>query len=156
MIERPPHLREPYKAVIKLLNNKILGFGHYYKSASSKQDFEKLDAFVRQRLRRYLIKNKDQRQKIGNLLLTNLQLENFGLKSLVSIKTKYAQENRYILRKTSKKRGKIGKEEKMGFFKKPTFWTENYEQKAVLRQLQELTKNMNQIKDKIARIEKKL
>ena len=148
--------KKPYKAVIKLLNNKILGFGHYYKSVSSKQDFEKLDAFVRQRLRRYLIKNKDQRQKIGNLLLTNLQLENFGLKSLVSIKTKYAQENRYILRKTSKKRGKIGKEEKMDFFKKPAFWTENYEQKAVLRQLQELTKNVNQIKNKLDKIEKKL
>ena len=73
-----------------------------------------------------------------------------------SIKTKYAQKKRHILKKTSKKRGKIGKEEKVDFFKKSTFWAENYEQKALLRQLQELTKNMNQIKNKITRIKKKL
>jgi len=42
------------RAVIKLLNNKILGFGHYYKFSHCKQDFEKLDAFIRQRLRRYI------------------------------------------------------------------------------------------------------
>ena len=119
MIERPPHLREPYKAVIKLLNNKIIGFAHYYKSASSKQDFEKLDAFIRQRLRRYLIKNKDQKQKIGNLLLTNLQLENFGLKSLVSIKTKYAQENRHILRKQVKRGEKLGKKRRWASLRSP-------------------------------------
>jgi hypothetical protein len=56
-----------------------------YKFACYKQDFEKLDAFTRQRLRRYLIKNKDQKEKTGNLVLTNKKLEVLGLKSLVEI-----------------------------------------------------------------------
>ncbi len=62
--------KKPEKAIIKLLNNQILGFGHYYKYASCKQDFEKLDAFIRMRLRRYLSRNKDSRNKQVNLLLT--------------------------------------------------------------------------------------
>jgi hypothetical protein len=97
------------QAIIKLLNNKILGFGHYYKFAYCKQDFEKLDAFIRQRLRRYLIKNKDQKQKIGNLLLTNQQLKNLGLKSLIDIKVKYGSKKRHIFAKKRNKRRKIGK-----------------------------------------------
>ncbi len=134
--------KKSYKAIIKLLNNKILGFGHYYKFTHCKQDFEKLDSFIRQRLRRYLIKNKNQKQKIGNLLLTNQQLENLGLKSLVNIKTKYASKKRYILRKTNKKKKKI--------------IPDNYWQKAVLKHLQELAKNVKQIKNKLGKIEKKL
>ncbi|MBZ1356588.1 MAG: hypothetical protein KY054_02350, partial [Candidatus Nealsonbacteria bacterium] len=72
-IIRITHLtnKKPDKAIIKELNNKIMGFGHYYKLAYCKQDFEKLDAFIRQRLRRYIARNKDSRNKLGNLLLTN-------------------------------------------------------------------------------------
>jgi len=66
------------KAIIKLLNNKILGFGHYYKFAFCMKVFENLDAFIRQRLKRYIIKNKNQ--KIGNLLLTNEELKKSWIK----------------------------------------------------------------------------
>jgi len=144
------------RAVIKSLNNKILGFGHYYKLCSSKQDFEKLDAFIRQRLRRYLIKNKDQKQKIGNLLLTNQDLENLGLKSLTKIKEKYDSKKRHILEKSNKKKGKIGNPKKYNIFRKSDLWLDDYEQKAILKQLQELTKNVKQIKKEIQKIERKL
>jgi hypothetical protein len=147
--------KKPEKAIVKSLNNKILGFGHYYKFAYCKQDFEKLDAFIRQRLRRYLVKNKDQKQKIGNLLLTNQQLENFGLKSLTEIKGKYARRKRHILRKTGKKKGKIGRLIRRSDLLRRSDLN-NYQQKAVLKQLQELTKNVRQIKNKMAKIEKKL
>ena len=36
-------------AIIKQLNDKILGFGHYYKTASCKKDFAELDGFIRLR-----------------------------------------------------------------------------------------------------------
>jgi len=148
--------KKPEKAIIKLLNNKILGFGHYYKFTCCKQDFERLDSFTRQRLRRYIIKNKDQKQKIGNLLLTNQELKNLGLKSLIDIKTKYASKKRHILRKSGKKKDKIGNRKKSAFLKKSDFYLGNYWQKAILKYLQELTKNMRQIKNKVNKIEKKL
>ena len=143
------------KTIIKLLNNKLLGFGHYYKFAHCKQDFEKLDAFIRQRLRRYLIKNKDQKQKINNLLLTNQQLKNLGLKSLVSIYKKYTRGKRHIFKKTNKKRKKIEKLiTRSDLLQSPDL--NNYQQKAILKQLYELTKNVKQIRSKVNRIEKKL
>ena len=147
--------KKPYKAIIKLLNNKILGFGHYYKPTYCKQDFEKLDAFMRQRLRRYLIKNKDQKQKIGNLLLTNQKLKNFGLKSLTKIKEKYALKRRHIVAKKSKKRKKIGRLiTRLDFLRRSDLSI--HEQKTILKQLQEFTKTIRQIKNKIDKIEKKL
>jgi hypothetical protein len=148
--------KKSYKAVIKLLNNKILGFGHYYKFASCMQNFERLDAFIRQRLRRYLIKNKNQKQKIGNLLLTNQELKNLSLKSLVCIKEKYGSKKRHILRKLSKKRKKIGSLKSGDFQRKSPLIPDNYQQKAILKQLQELTKNVRQIKNKLSKIEKEL
>ena len=148
--------KKSYKAVIKLLNNKILGFGHYYKFASCMQNFERLDAFIRQRLRRYLIKNKNQKQKIGNLLLTNQELKNLSLKSLVCIKEKYGSKKRHILRKLSKKRKKIGSLKSGDFQRKSPLIPDNYQQKAILKQLQELTKNVKQIKNKLSNIEKEL
>ena len=148
--------KKSYKAVIKLLNNKILGFGHYYKFASCMQNFERLDAFIRQRLRRYLIKNKNQKQKIGNLLLTNQELKNLSLKSLVCIKEKYGSKKRHILRKLSKKRKKIGSLKSGDFLWKSPLIPDNYQQKAILKQLQELTKNVRQIKNKLSKIEKEL
>jgi len=118
--------------------------------------FENLDAFIRQRLRRYIIKNKDQKQKVGNLLLTNEELKNLGLKSLVDIKIKYASKKRHILGKSGKKKDKIGDRGKLAFLKKPNFYLDNYWQKAILRELQKLTKNVKRIKNKISRMEKKL
>ncbi len=157
-IQKITHLtkKKTEKAIIKGLNNKILGFGHYYKFACCKQDFENLDAFIRQRLRRYLIKNKDQKQKIGNLLLTNSRLKILGLKSLTEIKEKYARKKRHILRKTSKKRGKISNEKKSDFFAKSDFWPDSYWQKAVLQQLQEITKKLTKLERKMTKIEKQM
>ena len=148
--------KRSYKAVIKLLNNKILGFGHYYKFAHCKQDFERIDAFIRQRLRRYLIKNKDQKQKIGNLLLTNQELRNLGLKSLLKIKEKYASKKRHVFPKNATNRKQIGKSKKSDFLKKSDFWTDNYAQKAILKQLQELASLIRRIEKRITKIEKKL
>jgi len=148
--------KKSHRAIIKLLNNKILGFGHYYKFAYCKQDFEKLDAFIRQRLRRYLIKNKDQKQKIGNLLLTNQELKNLGLKSLTKIKEKYASKERHIFPKKTEKRPKTCKQRINSQWQELEKKGHYYEQKAVLKQLQELTKNVKQIKNKLGKIEKKL
>jgi len=143
------------KTIIKLLNNKILGFGHYYKFAHCKQDFEKLDAFIRQRLRRYISRNKDSKNKLGNLVLTNEALKSMGLKSLEEIYAKYAKKNRHILRKTNKKRKKIEKLiTRSDLLQSPDL--NNYQQKAVLKQLQELAKNVKWIKNKMNKIEKKL
>ena len=72
-------------AIIKFLNNQILGFGHYYKFASCKKSFEELDSFCRMRLRRWLLNQKELLPKEGNLILTNDVLKNLGLKSLKEI-----------------------------------------------------------------------
>jgi len=143
------------KAIIKLLNNKLLGFGHYYKFAHCKQDFENLDAFIRQRLRRYISRNKDSKNKLGNLILTNETLKSMGLKLLMSIKVKYASKKRHIFKKTNKKRKKIEKLiTRSDLLQSPDL--NNYQQKAILKQLYELTKNVKQIRSKVNRIEKKL
>jgi len=60
------------------------------------------------------------------------------------------------LRKSGKKKEKISNEKKSDLLRKSDFWTDNYQQKAVLKQLQELTKNVKQIKKKLNKIEKKL
>jgi len=78
--------KKPNQAIIKLLNNKILGFGHYYKIVSCKQHFEKLDSFIRERLRRSVSRNKVRCDKQSNLILTNVMLESMKLKSLEKIK----------------------------------------------------------------------
>jgi len=110
-IIRITHLTKkgPEQAIIKQLNNKILGFGHYYKFASVKQDFDGLDSFIRQRLRRYLLKNRGQKERIGNLYLTNSGLKSLGLKSLADISTKYTLKNKVVFRKPEKKPAKNGK-----------------------------------------------
>jgi len=144
------------KEVIKKLNNKILGFGNYYKFASCKQDFEKLDAFIRQRLRRYIARNKDSKNKLGNLSLTNEVLKNMGLKSLVAISQKYATKKHLILKKNKKKLIKNGKLIRRDFQEKSRLIADNYYEKAILQQLQKLTKNVKQIKNKVDKIAKKL
>jgi len=144
------------KAIIKLLDNKILGFGHYYKSTHCKQDFEKLDAFIRQRLRRYISCNKDSKNKLGNLILTNATLKEMGLKSLIDIKRKYDQKKRHIFRNKAKKSAKTGQQhhlqtrpelEEIGF---------KYQQNLILNQLKQLTELVKKIEKKIRTIEKKL
>jgi len=78
------------------------------------------------------------------------------LKSLVNIKTKYASKKRYILRKTNKKKKKIGSSKNGDFQRKSPLIPDNYWQKAVLKHLQKLAKNVKQIKNKLGKIEKKL
>jgi len=148
--------KKSYKTIIKLLNNKILGFGHYYKFAFCRQNFEKLDAFVRQRLRRYLIKNKDQKQKIGNLILTNEAIRKMGLKSLIEIKEKYTRKKGDIFQKKIKNRYKTCN-------LKNNFQRQNlegkghyYEQKMILEELRKLTNLLKKLERRIVKIEKKL
>ena len=148
--------KKPEKTIIKLLNNKILGFGHYYKFAFCRQNFEKLDAFVRQRLRRYLIKNKDQKQKIGNLILTNEAIRKMGLKSLIEIKEKYTRKKGDIFQKKIKNRYKTCN-------LKNNFQRQNlegkghyYEQKMILEELRRLTDLIKKLERRIVKIEKKL
>ena len=97
--------KKSHRVIIKLLNNKILGFGHYYKFSSSKQVFEKLDSFIRQRLRRFISRNKDSKNKLGNLILTNKTLKSMGLKSLSQIKKNIPEKEAYF----GKNRQKQGK-----------------------------------------------
>ena len=59
--------------------------------------------------------NKDSKNKMGNLILTNETLKTMGLKSLEEIFEKYAQKKRHILGKLSKKKAKIGNEKKSDF-----------------------------------------
>jgi len=101
--------KKPVEAIIKQLNNQILGFGHYYKHISCKKDFEELDSFIRMRLRRYLSRNKDSKNTQGNLLLTNNTIRSIELKSLVEIKDKYDSKKNPISQKTTKKTTQSGK-----------------------------------------------
>ncbi len=80
------------EAIIKSFNNKIKGFGHYYKLASCKTDFKDLDSFIRMRLRRYLLKQRNLLPKQGNLVLTNEYLKQIGLKSLERIKSRIKEK----------------------------------------------------------------
>jgi len=91
-----------------LLNNQILGFGHYYKFANCKRVFRELDAFIRMRLRRYIARNKDSKRKENNLILTNKALSCRGLKSLTEIcpVRNYPHKNTLISQKSSKKKKK--------------------------------------------------
>jgi len=120
------------KATIKKLNNKILGFGHYYKLASCKQDFEKLDAFIRMRLRRYLSRNKNSKNREGNLLLTNETLKNLGLKSLLEIKEKYTSKRKHIFGKIAKNKRETGQKAKSSNWRELENLELKYQQKLIL------------------------
>ena len=148
--------KKPKEAIIKSLNNQILGFGHYYKLASCKKDFEDLDGFIRMRLRRYIVRNKDSKNREANIVLTNKALEEMGLKSLTKIKEKYAQKKRHIFPKLTKKVVKTG------WKTKSANWTEleeiefKYQQKLILKQLKELTGLVKKLERRMAKIDKKL
>ncbi len=146
--------KKPIKAIIKQLNNKILGFGHYYKFIYSKQDFDKLDAFLRQRLRRYLSRNKDQKNKVSNLFLTNEALKSMGLKSLTEIYGKYASKKHHILKKNKKKQRKNGNDQLINL---DLQYPKNIDKSlllAIFKQLQEITKNLNNLEKKITKLNK--
>lgn len=144
--------KKPVKVAIKQLNNQVLGFGHYYKLGQTKQIFEELDAFIRSRLRRYIQRNKDAKDKQGNLILTNQILKELGLKSLTDIYKKYTSKKSNKSRKTSKSDRKAGKGTTVAK------WTEleqislKYRQKQILNQLKELTTSVK----KLERILKKI
>ena len=148
--------KKPEKAIIKSLNNQILGFGHYYKFADCKRTFEELDAFIKMRLRRYLNRNKDSKNRQGNLLLTNSILKNMGLKSLLEVKEKYDRKKRQISRKIVENRGKTGWETKSSNFGKLEEIEFKYRQKMIWQELKKLTSLMKKLEMKIGKIERKL
>ncbi len=92
------------KAIIKKINRKILGFGHYYKWADATCVFAELDAWIRQRVRRKLLHARSQSDRSGNLQITNDMLSEIGLKSLVDIKNKKTRGKNQKKSKPAKKR----------------------------------------------------
>jgi hypothetical protein len=146
--------KKPKEAIIKLLNNKILGFGHYYKHASCTQDFQALDSFIRMRLRRYLSRNKDSKNKQGNLILTNEAIKSIGLKSLVEIK--YGHEKRHISKKRSKKTTKSGRLINQPNWNNLEHIELKYRQEEILNQLKELTSLVKKIEMQIVKNESKV
>lgn len=73
-------------AFIKLINRAVNGFGHYYKHASVRLLFARLDGYIRQRVRRYLVLTRAVADKTANLSLSNELLHGqYGLRSLVDI-----------------------------------------------------------------------
>jgi len=148
--------KKPIPAVIKLLNNKILGFGHYYKFADAKNIFKDLDGFVRSRLRRYILRNRNLFPKAGNLLLTNRVLKELGLKSLTEIKLKFDQ-------KFKQKNGKSQKiRQKTGQIKSNLNWqtlqkiSDSYLLRQVLGRVNRLIDLVEKLEKRIKKIEKEL
>ena len=148
--------KKSVRAVIKLLNNQLLGFGHYYKFAQAKQIFEELDGFIRARLRRYIQRNKNSRNKQINLVLTNASLKSLGLKSLTEIYQKYSLKKQHKFKKKAKIRQKTGKPTKNidGLELKEIEF--KYQQKLILDQLKELTGLVKKLGKRIANLERKL
>ena len=137
--------------IIKSLNNKILGFGHYYKLASCKIEFQELDAFIRMRLRRYLLKQKELQAKEGNIILTNQYLQTIGLKSLANIKIKFDKK----FRKIKKQAKPILKKSKTNWDKLEEIDTKhklNY----LSKQIEQLTSLVKRTNARLSKIEKKL
>ena len=148
--------KKPIKAVIKQLNNKILGFGHYYKFSYCHENFKDLDAFIRQRLRRYMARNKNSKNKLGNLILTNQVLKIMGLKSLEEIGLKYGIKKRFILKKKRKKLKKSGRDylalyqlEGLKNIDKSLILT-------TLKKLTEITEKLNKIEKRLKKMEEKM
>lgn len=148
--------RKPVPAVIKLLNNQILGFGHYYKFADCQTVFKNLDVFVRFRLRRYILRNRNLWPKTANLFLTNQSLKELGLKSLTDIKTKFNQKFKRKKQKSKKIKQKIGYRKQKPSWKQSEEIADRYRQKQILFKLNELTGLIKKMKRQVAKIEKKL
>lgn len=146
---------KPKETIIKQLNNKILGFGHYYKFASAKKEFEESDGFVRMRLRRYIARNKDSKSKEGNLMLTNAALKQMGLKSLIDIKEKYASKKGIFAPKKQKKAAKTGKLVRSTNGINLAEIELKYGQKLILNELKKLTSLVKKLEKRIRKIAKK-
>lgn len=105
--------QKPIGAIIKLVNNQIHGFGNYYKHCQIAKEFDELDCYIRMRVRRYAIRQKEVSPQLSNTFITNKELKDLGLKSLREKLEKY--KNRLIRQKKLKvgKSGTtIGKAEK--------------------------------------------
>lgn len=148
--------KKPKEAIIKSLNNQILGFGHYYKFANCKRTFEELDAFIRMRLRRWLLNQKELLPKEGNLILSNEILKNMGLKSLVEIKEKFSAKNKRKIKKIGKNKPKTGQFNIKGPSPQLRFDPYKSYQKLILDQLKKLTSSVEKVERRIAKIERKL
>lgn len=147
--------KKDVKAIIKTLNNKIAGFRNYYQFSSSKEIFKDLDSFIRQRLRRYILKNKNQKNRLPNLVLTNKTLRDFGLKSLEDIcKKKFYKKTLFFQNKR-----KISLESEKIFNKESFLKFNNYEKIlifSIFKELEKIAKNIELIKKKINNLEKKM
>lgn len=148
--------KNPKEAIIKSLNNQILGFGHYYKFGAVKKTFEDLDAFIRMRLRRWLLNQKELLPKEGNLILTIRVLKMMGLKSLADTKERFDLKNKQKIRKTSKNKQKSGRKTKSPNWRELEEIEVKYNQKLILHQLKELTSLAKRMERRIVNLEKKL
>jgi len=143
------------EAVIKSLNNKILGFAHYYKFASYNIEFGKLDSFIRMRVRRYLLKQKELQPREGNIILTNKYLKLLGLKSLLEIKEKFDKKKI----KKKKKSKDLGTNSDI---KNKTNWSQlegidiKYKLSYISKQIEQLTSLTNKTNKRLSKIERQL
>ena len=139
----------------KKINYKILGFEHYYKFTSCKNDFKKLDAWIRMRIRRYLLENRLVSTKESNLLFTNEILNNLNLKSLEKIKNNLELKNKLKNGINKKKRVKTGK-------KKSVNWNQieemslKYQRKMMFKEIKLLTSLVQKIEQGLVKNEKKV
>jgi len=150
-IIRTTHLtnKKPVPAVIKLLNNQILGFGHYYKFADCRNVFKDLDSFIRFRLRRYILRNRNLLPKTSNLLLTNQALKEMNLKSLTAIKQRFDEKSGLKNKKIKKRVNKTGS------FHSKTIWLET-EQISNRYLLKQILIKLNELSSSVKKLEKRL
>lgn len=133
------------RAFIKTLNHKINGFGHYYKYGQVANTFQKLDSFVRARVR----------ELYKRLLLpipTNFHLEGLGLRSLSKLYTG-KQQQLVCAKQYHKKLGATAAAQKkssqelnkvyLGFLEKLVH--QNTEMIAQLKQLNSLNKEITKL-----------
>ncbi len=139
-------------ATIKLLNNQILGFGHYSKFSSCHNVFKDLDAFCRSRLRRYILRNRDLLPKTANLYLTNEVLKELGLKSLLDIKLKFDKKIKKKIGKSEKFNLKTGR--KLSSLNSAVLQeiSDKYLLKQILLKLNELEKIVKKLEKKIRKM----
>ncbi|AXF56769.1 group II intron maturase-specific domain-containing protein [Salicibibacter kimchii] len=70
--------------MIKKLNEVIRGFGNYFGFGNTKRMFQRLDQWIRMRVRAFMRKKKST---VSNMRVPNRQLDQLGLVSLVSLLT---------------------------------------------------------------------
>ncbi|NQV00172.1 MAG: hypothetical protein HQ538_05515 [Parcubacteria group bacterium] len=75
-----------------------------------------------------------------------------GLKSLIDIKRKYGRKKRHIFSKKQKNKAKNGEFTRTDWQRKTALVPANYWQKAILKQLQKFTKNVEQIKTRLIKL----